>query len=330
MTGNTFGTLFRVTSFGESHGPAVGVVIDGCPAGIALSVDDLQRELARRRPGQSEATSARNEPDLPEILSGLFEGKTTGMPIAVLVRNVDQRPAAYDALRAAPRPGHAAEGYLAKFGVHDHRGGGRAGGRETIARVIGGVAARKILPPAVRIVGHALAIGSIRAERYDPAEIEQNPVRCADARAAERMTLLLRRGRAEGNSLGGIVEVRVEEPPAGLGAPVFDKLKADLAKACMSIGAVMGFELGAGFSAAAMDGTTFVAHSEHFGGMSGGISTGAPLVCRLAVKPTSTVGPAAREGRHDPCIVPRLIPVAEAMTAIVLADHYLRQRALHG
>ncbi|MBI2345623.1 MAG: chorismate synthase [Deltaproteobacteria bacterium] len=311
MPGNTFGTLFRVTTFGESHGPALGAVIDGCPPDIPLSVDDFLPELARRRPGQNAITTARDEQDAPELISGVFEGKTTGMPIAVIVRNHDARPGDYAALRGTARPGHADAGYLAKYGVHDYRGGGRASGRETVARVIA-------------------AIGEIVAKRYDSSVIEQNPVRCADESAASRMVDYLQTLKAEGNSAGAIVEIRLESPPRGLGEPVFDKLKADLSKALLSIGSIYGFEFGVGFGAARMTGKDYVADEANFGGLQGGISTGAPIRIRIAVKPASTVGQAALAGRHDPCVAPRVIPVAEAMVAIVLADHYLRQRTLRG
>lgn len=310
MGGNTFGTLFRITTFGESHGPALGVVIDGCPPGIPLAAEDFLPELARRRPGQSAVTTSRNEPDHPEILSGTFEGQTTGMPIAVIVRNVDQRPQEYVEWRHTPRPGHAEGVYTAKYGVHDWRGSGRASGRETVARVLAGVVARKVLPPTTQIIGHAVRIADITATTYDPAVIEQNPVRSADPVAARRMADCLLTLKAEGKSAGGIVAIRVEAPPKNLGEPVFDKLKADLAKAVVSIGSVMSVE----FS----------------GGIVAGISTGEPMRLQIGIKPTSTTGTAALEGRHDPCVVPRIIPVAEAMVAMVLVDHFLRQRALRG
>lgn len=327
MASNSFGELFRVTTFGESHGPALGAVIDGCPAGIALAEADFLPELARRRPGQSAVTTARSESDRPEILSGTFEGRTTGMPIAVIVRNEDARSADYDALRGVARPGHADQAYAAKYGVRDHRGGGRSSGRETVARVLGGVVARKVLPAGLDIVAHAAAIGPHVAAAFDRAEIERNPVRCADAAAARAMVEYLAQLKAAGDSSGGRVEVRVIGAPASLGDPVFQKLKAKLACAILSIGAVTGFAYGAGFATAAMRGKDYVADPANFGGMLGGISTGDELRLDVAIKPASTVGKAALEGRHDPCIVPRVIPVIEAMVALVLADAWLMHRA---
>lgn len=328
MASNSFGEILRITTFGESHGPALGVVVDGVPPGLALAEADLAVELARRRPGQSAVTTQRQESDRPEILSGVFEGRTTGMPVTVIVRNEDARPQDYEALRAAARPGHADETYSAKYGVRDHRGGGRSSGRETVARVVGGAIARKILPATVRIVGHALRIGPHVARHFEPATIEHNPLRCADPEAARVMAVYVQELRAAGDSCGGIVEVRVEQPPPQLGEPVFGKLKARLADAFLSIGAVTGFQYGAGFAVAAMKGSDYVADRAHFGGMLGGISTGEPIVVQAAIKPSSTVGAAAKSGRHDPCIVPRVVVVLEAMTALVLADLWLLHRAL--
>ncbi|MFO1050680.1 MAG: chorismate synthase [Planctomycetota bacterium] len=327
MPANSFGELLTLTTFGESHGEALGVVVDGCPAGIELRVEDFLPELARRRPGQSDATSARREPDQPEILSGVFEGRTTGTPIAVLVRNLDARPKDYAALRDTPRPGHADETWARKYAHRDHRGGGRSSGRETVARVIAGVIARRILPPTVRIVGHALQIGPHVARRFLPDTIESNPLRCADPEVAVAMEEFVRDCRARDDSIGGLVEVRVLGTPQGLGEPVFDKLKARLAQAFLSVGAVHGFAYGAGFEVATMHGSRYVADRTHFGGMLGGISTGEDLRLLAAVKPASSIGDVARKGRHDPCIVPRVIPVLEAMTALVLADALLLDRA---
>ncbi len=328
MASNSFGEILRITTFGESHGTALGVVIDGVPPGLALGEADLLPELLRRRPAQSDATSPRREPDRPEILSGVFEGRTTGMPICVLVRNEDARPQDYEGLRARLRPGHADETWASKYGHRDHRGGGRSSGRETVARVIGGVVARKMLPAVTRILGHAVRIGPHVATHFDPAVIEQNALRCADRDAARTMVEYVQGLRAAGDSCGGIVEVRVEQPPAQLGEPVFGKIKARLADAFLSIGAVTGFEFGSGFAAAAMKGSDYVADRAHFGGILGGISTGEPIVMRAAIKPSSSVGDLARQGRHDACIVPRVIPVLEAMTALVLADLGLQHRAL--
>jgi len=326
MASNSFGTIFRITTFGESHGPALGVIIDGCPAGIALTEEDFLPELIRRRPGQSAVTTARKEPDLPEILSGIFEGKTTGMPVAVIVRNANQRSEDYDALRETFRIGHADATYTGKYGHRDHRGGGRASGRETVARVIGGVVARKILPTEVRIIGHTVQVGPIRAKEFKPDIIERNPVRCADADAARKMETYILDLKKKGDSTGGLIELRVFHTPPHLGDPVFGKLKANLAKAIMSIPAVTGFDYGAGFRTAEMRGTEYIADQRAFGGMLGGISTGEDLVFHCSVKPPTSLGDVAKSGRHDPCIVPRVIPVVEAMTAIVLADAYLMQK----
>ncbi|MDD5751196.1 MAG: chorismate synthase [Candidatus Peribacteraceae bacterium] len=328
MASNSFGNIFRITTFGESHGPALGVVIDGCPAGIALTEEDFLPELERRKPGQSAVTTARDEPDRPKILSGVFEGKTTGMPIAVIVENVAQRSEDYEMLRETFRPGHADETMAGKYGHRDHRGGGRASGRETVARVIGGVVARKILPPEVRIIGHTVQVGSIRAKEFQPDVIEHNPVRCADAQAARKMEEYILGLKEEGDSTGGLIEIRILHAPPHLGDPVFEKLKANLAKAIMSIPAVTGFSYGAGFRTAEMRGAEYIADRQDFGGMLGGISTGEDIVFHCSVKPPTSVGEIAKRGRHDPCIVPRVIPVAEAMTAIVLADAYLMQNTL--
>jgi len=328
MASNSFGEILRIATFGESHGAALGVVVDGVPAGLTLSEADLLPELARRRPAQSDISSPRKESDRPEIVAGVFEGRTTGMPVAVLVRNEDARPQDYEALRERVRPGHADETYAAKYAVRDHRGGGRSSGRETVARVVGGVIARKILPPTTRIVGHALSIGPHRARTFDAATIEQNPLRCADPEQARAMLAFVQQLRDAGDSCGGVVEVRVADPPPQVGEPVFGKLKARLADAFLSIGAVTAFEYGAGFGAAAMKGSEYVADRSNFGGILGGISTGEPIVVRAAIKPSSSTGDVAKRGRHDPCIVPRVVPVLEAMTALVLADLLLLHRAL--
>ena len=328
MASNSFGELFRITTFGESHGTALGVVIDGVPAGLPLAVEDFLPELARRRPGQSGVTTARRESDAPTLLSGVFEGRTTGSPIAVTVANEDARSGDYAALKDAPRAGHADAAYQSKYGHRDHRGGGRSSGRETVARVIAGVVARKLLPAETRIVGHATRIGPIVARRYEPATIEQNPLRCADPEAAVAMEAYVRQLREQHDSTGGVVEIRVEAPPKDLGDPTFAKLKSKLAEAVLSVGAVTGFSYGAGFRTAEMRGSEYVAAPANFGGMLGGISTGATIRLEASIKPASTVGPAAAAGRHDPCVVPRVIPVLEAMVALVLADRLLIQRAL--
>jgi chorismate synthase len=329
MASNTFGDLLSITTFGESHGPALGCVIDGCPAGIPLAPEDFLPELARRRPGQSAITTARKEDDLPQILSGVFEGKTTGMPIAVTVQNTNQKSADYDRLKETFRPGHADETFAGKYGHRDHRGGGRQSGRETVARVIAGVVARKILPETVKIIGHTVQIGPHIATAFRPETIEQNPVRCADPAAAKEMEAYILQCKEQFDSTGGIIEILVQGTPPHLGDPVFRKLKERLADALLSIGAVTGFGYGAGFEAGAMRGQEYVADRANSGGMLGGISTGEDLVLRCSVKPASSVGEVAKTGRHDPCIVPRVIPVAEAMVALVLADCLLLQRAYH-
>lgn len=327
MASNSFGDLFRITTFGESHGPALGVVIDGCPSNISLSEDDFLSALRRRRPGQSTITSTRDEEDKPTILSGVFEGKTTGMPIMVVVQNKDARPQDYELLRKAFRPGHADETYARKYGHRDHRGGGRSSGRETVARVIAGVIAQKVLPKEVQIVGHTVQVGPHKAKEFKPETIEKNMVRCADPEVATKMGEYILKLKEEYNSIGGLIEVRVKNPPRNLGDPVFGKLKAKLADAMLSIGAVTGFSYGEGFHVAEMNGVDYISNREHFGGILGGISTGEEIVLRVSVKPPSSLGEVAKRGRHDPCIVPRVVPVAEAMVAIVLADCYLLQRA---
>jgi len=360
MSGNTFGTLFRITTWGESHGRAVGVVVDGCPAGMALDAADIQKELDRRKPGQSRASTARKEEDRVEILSGIFEGRTTGTPISLQVWNKDANSSAYDLLRNRPRPGHADYTYQMKYGLRDHRGGGRASARETVGRVAAGAVAKKLLSEAgIAVAAYVAELGGIVAD-IDPsadllslqAQAETNAVRCPDAAAAERMLERLDQVRAEGDSLGGVVVIAATGVPAGLGEPVFDKLDADLAKALMSIGAVKAVEIGAGRQCAAMRASEMndpihlregrvEFESNNAGGILGGISTGAPIVCTISVKPTPSIarrqctvdlarGDAAEieiKGRHDPAIPPRIVPVAEAMVALVLADHLLRQRA---
>lgn len=328
MAGNSFGSLFRITTFGESHGLALGVVIDGCPPGIPLKEADFLPELARRRPGQSAITTARKEDDAPVIVSGVFEGKTTGMPITVMVENTNQKPEAYEKLRNVFRAGHADAVFSSKYGHRDHRGGGRQSGRETVARVIAGVVARKILPKSTRIIGHTVKIGPIEAKAFKPDTIEKNPVRTADPAVARKMEDFILKRKSEADSVGGLIQIRVVKPPKDLGDPVFEKLKSRLASAVMSIGAVTGFSYGAGFRTADMRGTEYVKDKENFGGILGGISTGDDLILTLSIKPASSIGQVAKEGRHDPCIVPRVIPVAEAMVALVLADCLLLQRSL--
>jgi len=350
---NTFGNLFRITSFGESHGAMMGAVIDGCPPNIGLSKKCIQDLLNKRRPGQSNCTSERKELDECEIVSGVFKGKTTGAPITILVRNKDVQSKEYETLKDIFRPSHADATYAQKYGIRDHRGGGRSSGRETISRVMGGTVAQEILKQQnIEIMGFARSIGGETFENVDESFIEKNPLRMADESSFKRALAHVESVKAEGDSLGGIVEIRIKNPPAGLGAPVFDKLEADLAKACMSVGAVKGFEIGEGFSLSAKKGSEandpFVSNLGSLqternanGGILGGISTGEDIWFRVAVKPTSSIAKPQKtvntkgeavdleiEGRHDPIIVPRVIPVLEAMTALVLVDHILMNKAL--
>lgn len=324
MRGNSFGKMFSLTSFGESHGAALGVVLDGVPPGLAVNLDDLKRELARRAPGQSAFTTARKEADEPEILSGVFEGKTLGTPIAVIVRNTDQRSTDYDALRDQHRPGHADRTTELKFGIRDHRGGGRASGRETVARVIAGYFASLVLPQ-MSAFAWSEAIGN---HKNGPVLTRERTVLgftnedCSTA--AEEFLLEC---KAKGESAGGVVGLVIEGVPAGLGEPAFEKLKADLARAMLSLPGCLGFEVGIGFAASEIAGSVLSRDSKNFGGMEGGITNGDPLTMRVAFKAPSTVGDKAKAGRHDPCLLPRVLPVVEAMAKIVIADHYLRQKA---
>jgi chorismate synthase len=346
---SSFGKLLTLTTFGESHGPAVGVILDGCPPGLALDAALVQRDLDRRRPGQSAVTTQRREPDTVEIVSGLFEGMTTGATIAMIVRSVDARSQDYSNLKDLFRPGHADHTYLAKYGVRDYRGSGRSSGRETVARVAAGAVARALLSRAgVVVQAGTVVVGDIAATARDWAVAESNSVRSPDPLAAVAMERAILEARERGDSLGGVVEILASGVPAGWGDPIFDKLDATLAHGLMSIGAVKGFEIGEGFGAAAFRGsemndrmTPRGFETNHAGGILGGISTGQPIVARIAVKPPSSIAVpqktvdregAARDfaitGRHDPCLCPRVVPVAEAMTCLVLADHWLRQRAV--
>ncbi|GIK83090.1 MAG: chorismate synthase [Pseudorhodoplanes sp.] len=361
MSFNTFGHLFRVTTFGESHGPALGCVIDGCPPRIPLTTADIQRDLDRRRPGQSRYTTQRQEPDAVRILSGVFAGEdgqemTTGTPIALLIENVDQRSRDYSAIKGKYRPGHAGYTYDVKYGFHDYRGGGRASARETAARVAAGAVARKVVP-GLLVRGALVQMGPHRIDRanWDWDEVGRNPFFCPDAKAAALFADYLDGVRKAGSSIGAVIEVVAENVPAGLGAPVYGKLDADIASAFMGINAVKGVEIGDGFAAAELSGEDNADEmrmgndgkprflSNHAGGILGGISTGQPVVARFAVKPTSsilsprrTVDRTGREtaivttGRHDPCVGIRAVPVGEAMLACVLADHYLRHRGQVG
>jgi chorismate synthase len=359
MPGNSFGHLFRVTTAGESHGPAYVAIVDGVPPGLELSEADLQPDLDRRRPGQSSITTQRDEADVAEILSGVFEGRTTGTPIAVLIRNRDQRSRDYTAIKDKYRPGHADMTFDAKYGVRDYRGGGRSSARETSVRVAAGAIAKKLLREraGVAIVGYVVQVGELVAAVADPtavrlAEVEATPVRCPDRAMAPRMIELIERMRSESDSVGGIAEIVATGVPAGWGEPVFDKLKADLGKALFSLPAVLGVEYGAGFGVARMRGSEsndafvrrgdrIVTESNRHGGMLGGISSGMPIVLRCAVKPTSSLPREQRtvdrsgaettiatRGRHDPCLLPRFVPMAEAMVALTLADHMLRHQAV--
>ncbi len=361
MAGNTFGDMFRVTTAGVSHGPGYVVIIDGCPPGLPLAIDDLLPDLRRRRPGQSKIVTQRDEEDLPEILSGTFEGKTDGTSIGILFRNTDQRSHDYSDIKDKYRPGHADYTFDAKFGFRDYRGGGRSSARETVCRVAAGAIAKKILAQqGMRILGYVTQIGSIQARIADPAavtleQVEATPVRCPDPDKAAEMIALIEAVRKEQDSIGGICELTAVGVPPGLGEPVFDKLKADLAKALLSLPAVMAFEYGAGFAVATArgsdnndafirkaDGHIGTATNRH-GGMLGGISSGEPIVCRVAIKPTSSLSrrqptvtragdptEIATKGRHDPCLLPRFVPMGEAMVALVLVDHWLRQRGQCG
>ena len=363
MPGNSFGTSFHVTTFGESHGPAVGVIVDGCPPRIAVDAADIQRDLDRRRPGQSAITTQRREPDQVEILSGMHEGLTQGTPIAMLVRNQDNRSGDYEEMRTKFRPSHADYTYKAKYGIRAWQGGGRASARETVGRVAAGAVARKVLASVaaggpVDIVAWVARVQDIEVT-VDPATVtrdavDANIVRCPDAATAERMIARIDEARKAGDSLGGVVEAVARGVPAGWGEPVFDKLEADLAKAMLSLPAAKGFEIGSGFAGTYLSGSQ---HNDPFydgggrvrtrsnrsGGVQGGITNGEDILIRVAFKPTATIlkeqetvdeqghdTTIKTRGRHDPCVLPRAIPIVEAMMAIVLADHCLRQRGQCG
>ena len=356
-----FGTLFRISTFGESHGNGIGVVVDGCPPGIPLAEADIQGELDRRRPGQSDIVTPRKEADACEILSGVFDGQTTGTPIAILVRNTDQRSQAYDEMHHTYRPSHADFTYDAKYGTRAWPGGGRASARETIGRVAAAAIAMKVMAkhfPALEIVSYVKSIHSLVADvdtsTITRAVVEENIVRAGDPVAAGQMIEAIKQARAEGNSLGGVVECVIRGVPAGLGEPVFDKLEADLAKAMLSLPATKGFELGSGFAGTLMTGRDHndafrmhegkvVTTTNHSGGIQGGISNGMPIIFRVAFKPTATImtsQPTVTDagenteltgrGRHDACVLPRAVPLVDAMAALVLCDHALRQRAQNG
>ena len=374
MAGNTFGQLFRITTAGESHGPGNVVIIDGVPPGLQLCVEDFTVDLSRRRPGQSRIVTQRDEADTPEILSGVFDGQTTGTSLAILIRNTDQRSRDYSEIKDKYRPGHADFGYDAKYGFRDYRGGGRSSARETSVRVAAGVVAKKLIAEEFggRVVGYVVQVGDIRATIDDPEAVtldqvetlpdgEPNIVRCPDVECAARMVELIDEVRHEGDSIGGAAEIVASGVPAGLGEPVFDKIKADLGKALFSLPAVLGVEYGIGFGCVGMRGSAnndafipgegaadsggpdITTATNRHGGMLGGITSGRPIVMRAAVKPTSslpmeqpTVSSSGEpttirtKGRHDPCMLPRFVPMAEAMVAIVLADHWLRWKSQCG
>lgn len=351
MSGNTIGTLFRVTTWGESHGKAIGAVVDGCPPNIVLAEVDIQEELDRRRPGRGGGSSPRREEDRVEILSGTFEGKTTGTPISLIIYNKDAASGDYDEISDLFRPGHGDIAYQKKYGIRDHRGGGRASGRETAARVAAGAIARKILDRAgIEVIACTRKLGGVTAEGTATAQMARNGLLCPNSEAARKMEARIEEARTAGDSLGGIVEILVRGCPPGLGEPVFDKIDADLAKALMSIGTVKGVEIGAGFDAAQMSGsacndpiTPGGFTTNNAGGILAGITNGDEIIIRVACKPIASIGkeqqtidiygkPASIQikGRHDVCVIPRIIPVCEAMTAITLADHLLRHTATRG
>lgn len=361
MSYNSFGHLFRMTTFGESHGPALGCIVDGCPPGLSLTADDIQVYLDKRKPGQSRFTTQRQEPDAVKILSGVFEDdrtdgpRTTGTPIMLMIENVDQRSKDYSDIRDKYRPGHADYTYDAKYGFRDYRGGGRSSARETAARVAAGAVARKVIP-GVTIRGALVQIGPHKIDRthWDWSEVDRNPFFCPDASAAARWADYLDDVRKSGSSTGAVIEVTASGVPAGWGAPLYGKLDQDIAAAMMSINAVKGVEIGAGFAAAALSGEDnadeirarhgkLEFQSNHAGGILGGISSGQDIVVRFAVKPTSSIltprktvtrdgtnADVMTKGRHDPCVGIRAVPVGEAMLALVLADHFLRHRGQVG
>ena len=349
MSGNTFGKLFAVTSFGESHGPALGCIVDGCPPGLELSETDLQEDLDRRKPGTSRHTTQRREADQVKILSGVFEGKTTGTPIGLMIENTDQRSKDYSDIQSSFRPGHADYTYQQKYGFRDYRGGGRSSARETAMRVAAGGIAKKYLNKKLGMVirGYLAQLGPIRAEQFDWDEVRNNPFFCPDASKVAEMESYMDALRKEGNSVGARINVVASHVPPGLGEPIFDRLDADIAHALMSINAVKGVEVGAGFDCIEQKGTEHRDEitpqgflSNHAGGVLGGISSGQDIVASIALKPTSSLrlpgcsvnlhGEAIdviTKGRHDPCVGIRATPIAEAMLAIVLMDHFLRHRA---
>ncbi len=366
MPGNSFGQLFRITTFGESHGDAIGVIVDGCPPGLVLSEKDIQPDLDRRKPGQSKITTARNEADTVHILSGVFNGKTTGTPIMLMAYNKDAKPSDYEKLKDLYRPSHADYTYELKYGIRDWRGSGRASARETLARVAAGAIAKKYLAEkcGMQFVSHVIQVGTIQSDiamdKVTTKAIDASLVRCPDKAASDKMLKLIEQVRKEGDSVGGIIRGLIRNVPVGLGEPVFDKLPADLGKAMLSINAVKGFDIGSGFEGSAMFGSqhndAFIASSlrrtkqsqiitktNNSGGTLGGISTGQDIYFRVAFKPVASIaleqdtvtrsGKATKlkvEGRHDPCVLPRAVPIVDAMAALVIMDHYLRNKAQNG
>lgn len=359
MSGNTIGKMFKITTFGSSHGIALGAIVDGCPAGLELSKEDIQKELDKRKPGTSKVTTSRGETDEVQILSGIFEGKTDGTPIAAVVYNRDMDSSAYEPLRNKPRPGHADYGWISKYGHYDYRGGGRASGRTTIGHVIGGAIAKKLLEKLeIKVIAHVTKVGDIEAQKVDLSKIEENikknSVKCADLEAAAKMEELILDLKQKGDSVGGIVETMVLNVPAGLGEPVFDKLDADIAKVLMGIGSVKGVEIGVGFEASGLKGSRmndefYMENNEiktktnNSGGILGGISDGMPVIAKIAVKPTPSISKLQKtvdlgkmedtkieiRGRHDPCICPRVTSVAEASVAEAIVDHLIRSGFIH-
>ncbi|MEL7035180.1 MAG: chorismate synthase [Cyanobacteria bacterium J06592_8] len=359
--GNSFGHLFRITTFGESHGGGVGVVIDGCPPKLAIDTAEIQTELDRRRPGQSKITTPRKETDTCEIISGVFQGKTLGTPITVLVRNKDTRPQDYSEMEASYRPSHADATYDAKYGIRNWQGGGRSSARETIGRVAAGAIAKKVLKQVagVEIIGYVKRIkdleGVVDSQTVSLEEVESNIVRCPDSECAQKMIELIEKVRDQGDSIGGVVECVARNVPKGLGSPVFDKLEADIAKGVMSLPATKGFEIGSGFAGTVLTGSehndefytdeqgTIRTVSNRSGGIQGGISNGENIILRVAFKPTATIRKEQRtvtregeetilaaKGRHDPCVLPRAVPMVEAMVALILCDHLLRHQGQCG
>jgi len=355
MSGNSFGNLFKITTWGESHGEAVGVVIDGCPAGLKLSEKDIQQELNRRKPGQNKLTTARNEDDKVKILSGIFEGRTTGTPLSFLVENTDHKNRDYSGLANVYRPSHADFTYEAKYGLRDYRGGGRSSARETIGRVIAGAVAKKILGKT-EVIAYVKQVYDLEAKidssKVKLSDIEKSPVRCPDQKVSKKMSELIEKTKADGDSVGGIIECVIRNVPIGLGSPVFDKLDARLAQAMLSIPAVKGFEIGSGFASVCMRGgehndpivkkdNKVMTFTNNSGGIVGGISNGMDIIFRVAFKPTASISKKQQtitktgkatsiqiSGRHDPCVAIRAVPIVEAMAAIVLADEYLTNKTI--